>query len=117
MKICRYLREKEIEKRKKRLKKASKRIKIFNENGLFQFLKTRNVFKLVLKQLKREKFDKQMKVFESVQITGERCGVCAVEFRVICTNSTIPADPVAFFRQTSYDSTYSGLIYPLRPVL
>lgn len=83
----------------------------------FQFFKTRNVFKLVLKQLKREKFDKQMKVFESVQITGERCGVCAVEFRVICTNSTIPADPVAFFRQTSYDSTYSGLIYPLRPVL
>lgn len=87
------------------------------KNAIFR-LKAKNIAKHVLKQLKKEKLDEKMKVFESVQITNARCGVCAVDFREMPMYSVNPAEQVTSLdRQTSDDSETSGILQPSSPIL
>ncbi|XP_078333030.1 TPR and ankyrin repeat-containing protein 1-like isoform X2 [Crassostrea virginica] len=110
-------RNREEKERRDREERASKKITDFMKKVIFR-LKTKNILKLVLIQLKKEKFNEKMKVFGSVQITDARCGVCAVDFREMSTYKAIPAEPVTSLnRQTSYDSEPSGMFQPSSPVL
>jgi hypothetical protein len=73
--------------------------------------KIRNLTVLVQKQMKWEKNEEKVKVFESAQITDAKCGICGVQFQEMASDHLLSVD-----RHSSTESETSLLLQPPSPL-
>ncbi|XP_062597185.1 TPR and ankyrin repeat-containing protein 1-like [Saccostrea cucullata] len=103
-------RNRQEQERKEKEDKASRIITEFIRRSILR-TKAQVLSALVEDQIKREKDEERMKMFESAQISDSKCGICGVQLQVMATYHAFPVD-----RQISTESQMSQTLQPPSPL-
>ncbi|XP_061181485.1 TPR and ankyrin repeat-containing protein 1-like [Saccostrea echinata] len=96
--------------RKEKEDKASRIITEFIRRSILR-TKAQVLYYLVKDQIKREKDEERMKMFESAQISDSKCGICGVQLQEMAPYQAFPVD-----RQIFTESQTSQNLQPPSPL-